>query len=85
MTGQRQFQTAARQAPWMAAITGIDKPWISAIICCPWRASASASCARGSGNHVDVCAGDKVIRFGGDKHHAAHRLIITNLAYQPRT
>ena len=39
--------------------------------------------AAAAGNHVNVCAGDKVIRFGGDKHHAAHRLIITNLSYQP--
>ena len=38
--------------------------------------------AAAAGNHVDVCAGDKVIGFGGDKYHAAHRLIVAYLAYQ---
>ncbi len=32
--------------------------------------------AAAAGNHVDISAGDKVIGFGGDKYHAAHRLIV---------
>ena len=30
-------------------------------------------------DHVDVCSGDKIVRFRGDKHHAAQLFVFTEL------
>ena len=36
--------------------------------------------AGAAGNHIDISAGDKIVRFCGNQHDAAQRFIITNLA-----
>ncbi len=71
MTGQRQLQTAARQAPWIAAIAGIGQAWILSRDPVP-GAHASASCALRQRAIVLISAPAITLSALAEMDYAAH-------------